>query len=151
MDRKQLAHDYFKQGYNCSQSVVLAFADILPIEFELLKNISSAFGGGFARTRNVCGAVSGIGMVIGLLNSHLENIEEDKKDIYKSVRSVSDKFEEENGTILCGELLKNLPNITSNYAPSARTAEYYAKRPCVKFVMDAVDYIEEYIASNKSN
>lgn len=150
MDRKQLAHDYFKQGYNCAQAVVLAFEDLLPLNFDTLKNVSSAFGGGFARTRNICGAVSGIGMVIGLLSEHLADEEADKKDIYQKVRSVSDKFLNKNGTLLCGELLKNLPNITSNYVPSARTAEYYATRPCVKFVIDAVELVEEYIEEQKN-
>lgn len=145
MDRKQLAHDYFKQGYNCAQAMVLAFEDILPLNFEMLENLSSAFGGGFAKTRNLCGAVSGIGIVIGLISEHLEDVEADKKDIYQKVRSVSDKFLQENGTLICGELLKDLPNITSNYIPSERTAEYYATRPCVKFVMDAVGFVETYI------
>lgn len=149
MDRKQLAHDYFKEGYNCCQAVVLAFSDILPLEFNQLKAVSSAFGGGFARTRNLCGAVSAIGMVLGLMHEANPDIATDKLDVYKCVRELTDKFETENTSLLCGELLQNIPNITSNYVPSERTKEYYQKRPCVKFVMDATGYIEEYLKENK--
>lgn len=145
MDRQQKAYEYFKQGYNCAQAVVMAFEDVLPIEGEQLLKISSAFGAGFARTRNLCGAVSGIGMVLGLLHNPVGDIAEDKKDIYQEVRSLTDQFEATNGTLLCGELLKNIKNITKDYVPSERTAEYYATRPCVKFIIEATKLTEDYL------
>jgi len=107
MDRQQKAYECFKEGYNCAQAVIMAFSDVLPIDEQLLLKISSAFGGGFARTRNLCGAVAGIGMVLGVLKDSLGNVAEDKKDIYEKVRSLTDKFEEMNSSLLCGELLKN--------------------------------------------
>ena len=94
MDRQQKAYECFKEGYNCAQAVIMAFADVLPIDEELLLKISSAFGGGFAKTRNLCGAVAGIGMVLGVLKDTLGNVADDKKDIYQKVRSLTDQFEE---------------------------------------------------------
>ena len=108
MDRQMRAYECFKEGYNCAQAVIMAFADDLPIDKELLLKISSAFGGGFAKTRNLCGAVSGIGMVLGVLKDSLGNVADDKKDVYEKVRSLTDQFEEMNGSLLCGELLKNM-------------------------------------------
>lgn len=144
MDRTIIAHDLFKQGYNCAQAVVLAFADVLPLEFKQLEAVSSAFGGGFAKTRNVCGAVSGIGMVLGLMSEMSADATKTKLDVYSNVRQCTDEFMKLNGTLLCGELLRNLTNITSDYVPSERTKEYYAERPCVKFVMEAVELIENH-------
>ena len=77
----------------------MAFADVLPIDEELLLKISSAFGGGFAKTRNLCGAVAGIGMVLGVLKDTLGNVADDKKDIYQKVRSLTDQFEEMNSSL----------------------------------------------------
>ena len=136
MDRQQKAYECFKEGYNCAQAVIMAFSDVLPIDEQLLLKISSAFGGGFARTRNLCG---------GVLKDSLGNVAEDKKDIYEKVRSLTDKFEEMNSSLLCGELLKNMKNITKDYVPSERTAEYYAARPCVKFILDATKLTEDYL------
>lgn len=144
MDRTIIAHDLFKEGYNCAQAVVLAFADVLPLEFSQLEGVSSAFGGGFARTRNVCGAVSAIGMVLGLITKKAEDISSTKLDIYDKVRQCTDEFMKLNGTLLCGELLRNISNITSDYVPSERTKAYYAERPCVKFVTESVELIENH-------
>lgn len=142
MDRKDLAHDYFKEGYNCAQAVIMAFADILPCEEELLLKISSAFGGGFAKTRNICGAVSAIGMIIGLISDNGGNPEENKTEVYRNVRLLTDKFILQNSTLQCGDLLNNIEDITLDFVPSKRTKEYYSARPCVKFVMDCVELIE---------
>ena len=145
MDRRVKGVDLFKQGYNCAQSVVFAFEDVLGIDKETLLKITSAFGGGFARTRNLCGTVSGMGMVIGLLHKDIDDVEENKKLVYKETREVADRFKELNGYINCGELLKNIKNITSDYVPDKRTEEYYKVRPCTKFVYEAIGLLEDYI------
>ncbi len=147
MDRQEKAYECFKEGYNCAQAIIMAFSDDLPIDKELLLKFSSAFGGGFARTRNLCGAVAGIGMVLGVLKDTLGSVAEDKKDIYEKVRNLTDQFEAMNGSLLCGELLKNIKNITKDYVPSERTAEYYAVRPCVKFILEATKLTEDYLVS----
>lgn len=138
INRAEKASDIFKEGQNCAQSVILAFADVLDLDYDLLKRMAAAFGGGFAKTRNICGAVSAIGMIVGLIDES----DGDKASVYKQTRILTDEFEKLNGTLLCGELLKNMPNITKDYKPSERTAEYYAVRPCVKLVMDAVEIIQ---------
>lgn len=147
------AYDLFREGYNCAQSVVLAYEDVLPLDFDILKAVSSAFGGGFARTRNVCGTMTGAGMVLGLMEKFTNDIAKDKTDVYKQTRLVTDEFIELNGTINCGELLKNVANISTDYIPQERNSEYYKTRPCAKFVVDAVkiidnsDIFKEYIKS----
>lgn len=145
-DRQLMAHDFFKQGYNCAQATLKPFSDILPLDEPTLMRISSAFGGGFAKTRNICGAVSAIGMIVGLTYNDIHNDpEKDKAEVYKLTRGLTDKFTALNTSLLCGELLKNIRDITSDYRPTPRTQEYYNVRPCVKFVMDAVAILEDYL------
>ena len=145
MDRRVKGVELFKQGYNCAQSVVFAFADVLPIDEQTLLKISNPFGGGFARTRNLCGTVSGAGMVLGLLHRDIDDVDENKKAVYREVRELTDKFKALNGTLNCGELLKNIKNITDGYVPDARTEEYYRVRPCTKFVYEMIGILEEFI------
>lgn len=149
IDRKQLAHDYFKQGYNCAQAVILAFEDVLKLDKDLLCKMSVAFGGGFGRTRNMCGAVSSMGMIIGLVGEVSDTPTTDKTDAYKSVQAVVAQFKEKNGTINCGELLKNVKQVTEGYVPQIRNAEYYNSRPCVKFVLDSVEIIENFLSEKE--
>lgn len=148
MTREEQAIDYFKAGYSCAQAVIMAFSDVLPIEIEHISKFSAAFGGGFAKMRGNCGAVAAMGMAAGFLTPQSGNVEEDKKAVYKATRDMVDAFVQLNGTINCAELLKNIKNITTDYVPSPRNKEYYASRPCVKFVSDAVKIIEDY---NKLN
>lgn len=149
IDRKQLAYDYFKQGYNCAQSVVLSFADILPMDKQTLEKVSIAFGGGFGRTRNLCGAVSAMGIVTGLLSDLNEEIARGKTDVYKTIQALVAQFKDRNGTDNCGELLKNVKNLTDGYVPQVRDAEYYSSRPCVKFVLDSVDILEKTLLGDE--
>ena len=129
MTEKQTeAAELFLQGYNCAQSVCGAFARELGMEKELLLDMSAAFGGGFARTRNLCGAVSGIGMVTSL--SMRASAPQEKGEVYAVVRRYTDRFEEECRSLNCGELLKGVKGITSTPQPDERTARYYAARPC---------------------
>lgn len=145
MDRKQKAYDLFFEGYNCAQAVVGAFSDVLNIDKEYLLNLSIAFGGGFARTRNLCGAVSSMGIVIGLLRANKKNDAEDKATVYKDLQELTEEFKERNSHLNCGDLLKNVDNLTEGYKPQVRDNTYYATRPCIKFVLDAVEILEKYI------
>lgn len=142
--RSDLAHDYFKEGYNCAQSTFMAFEDVVPMSIEDMRAVSEAFGGGFAKTRGNCGAVSAIGMLAGFLTPKTGNPESDKKAVYKATREMIEMFIAKNGTLNCSELLRNVANITIDYVPTPRTAEYYKVRPCVKFVTDAVEIAEQY-------
>ena len=84
-ERKQLAYDNFKKGYNCCQSVVLAYADVLPLDEATLEKLTLGFGAGFGRTRNLCGAVSAYGFVTGLVHDRGETVAADKADVYKQI------------------------------------------------------------------
>lgn len=145
MERVELAEKLFKDGYNCSQSVVGAFSDILPFDYDTLMKLASPFGGGMGRLREVCGAVSGMFIVLGFLKGYDNKTDtDDKKRVYENVQSLAKKFEEENGSIICRELL-GLSVKSESPAPEKRTDEYYKKRPCAEMVRSAVKIIEEII------
>lgn len=125
------AVELFMSGKNCSQAVFVAFATDLGMSEDLALAVSSGLGGGVGRMREVCGAVSGSAMVVGLKNPELS-----KGEVYEKVRLIADEFRKTNPSIVCKELL-GLSKPENSSIPEARTAEYYKKRPCVKIVEDA--------------
>lgn len=150
-ERKQLAYENFKKGYNCCQSVVLAFSDVLPLDEATLEKLSLCFGAGFGRTRNLCGAVSAYGFIVGLLHDKKETLADDKTDAYKQITDLDNKFKALNGTDNCGELLKNVKNLTAGYVPEVRDEEYYKVRPCAKFVVDSAGLLHDYIITDRND
>lgn len=144
-ERMQLAYENFKKGYNCCQSVVMAFSDVLPLDKDTLEKVTLGFGAGFGRTRNLCGAVSSYGFVCGLLHDKGANIAEDKTDVYKQITELDNKFKQLNGSDNCGELLKNVKNLTQGYVPQVRDEEYYKVRPCAKFVIDSAGLLHDHL------
>ncbi len=144
-----IAKKYFLEGYNCAQAVVLAFADDFGLEKKTAVMLSSSFGGGMGRLREVCGAVSGMFMVLGLKYGYdsPEN-NEAKKELYKKVQEVAGIFKEDNGSIICRELLGLNQKGKSDPTPEARTETYYKKRPCKDLVKFAADLVEDYIKAN---
>ena len=145
MTRAEHAAQLFFEGYNCAQAVALAFCDVTGLDETLTAKMASSFGGGMGRMREVCGAVSGMLLVAGILYGYVEDTGTAKKDHYALVQELSGKFREKTGSIVCREILKNPP---SDPVPSARTEEYYASRPCVRMVHLAAGILEEYIAEN---
>ena len=146
MDHSTLAGDLFLGGYNCSQSVAVAFCDVTGLDKDFAARMASSFGGGMGRQREVCGAVSGMLMVLGLLYGYDTPGDDDsKKKQYQDIQALCAAFREEVGSIVCREILKNPP---SDPTPSPRTAEYYAKRPCARMVMTAARLMDEYIAAH---
>lgn len=147
----ELAMAYFKEGYNCSQSVFMAFCDEYDIDFEMAMKISSSFGGGMGRLREVCGAVTGMFMVAGLIYGYIDPKDHTSKtEHYKRIQSLAKEFEEKNNSIICRELL-GLKCGKDNPVPELRTAEYYKKRPCVELVGMAAEIMEQYRKENKVN
>ena len=148
ISRKDKAMNYFSAGYNCSQSVVLAFSDLLPVDEKNLAKLSSSFGGGMGRLREVCGCVSGMFMVVGFLYGY-ENAEtgEPKAVLYEKIQELAHKFEAENGSIVCRELL-GLSVKHDSATPEKRTDEYYKKRPCRELVGNAAEILENFIEEN---
>ena len=146
MDHSILAAELFLKGYNCAQAVAVAFCDVTGLEEALTARLSSSFGGGLGRLREVCGAVSGMAMVAGALYGNDDSGDDEaKKEHYARVQQMAEEFRGQMGTIICRELLNNPP---SDPTPSPRTAEYYAQRPCVRFVMAAAEILDDYIQKN---
>ncbi|MBQ9245159.1 C_GCAxxG_C_C family protein [bacterium] len=143
--KSENAKELFKAGYNCSQAVLGVFCEELGLDFETAMKIASSFGGGMGRMREVCGTVSAMFMVSGLVYSSGKPSKEAKLEQYKIVQELAEKFKNKNGSIICRELLKGIENSNSPI-PSERTDEYYKKRPCIKLVSDAVIILEKYLA-----
>ena len=139
---EELAAEYFQRGYNCSQAVLLAFSDLTGMDEKTAAALSSSFGGGMGRLREVCGAVSGAFMVAGILwGGYGPEDREAKAAHYSLIQSLAARFREENGSIICRELL-GLPG-ASEPVPEARTADFYHHRPCGEYVRMAARIIDE--------
>lgn len=148
MTRREAAMANFMNGYNCSQSVVLAFKDLIPIDEAVLSRMASSFGGGMGRLREVCGSVSGMFMVAGILYGYDgPETGQVKADHYARIQELARRFEEKHGTIICREML-GLSVRHDVPVPEARTAEYYKKRPCPEIIGDAAEILDEYIKEN---
>lgn len=141
-ERVAKAKRLFKEGgYNCCQAVVLAYNDLFGIDDTLAASLSSGFGGGMGRMREVCGSVSGMVMLCGLaLPADDPSSKAGRTGNYALVQEVAGEFRKINGSIVCRELLGLVPMGTSQPAPmespepSDRTPEYYKKRPCEELV-----------------
>ena len=145
MERKFQAAELFVQGYNCAQAVAAAFSDLMDLPMERVAKMASPFGGGIAGEREVCGAVSGMVIVLGWLYGYECPDDEAKKRTYKQASDLIEEFRKINGNILCRELLKNMP---SDPNPTPQTEAYYAKRPCARMVMVATELLEAFIADH---
>ena len=142
----QKAMQLFKEGYNCSQAVVLAFEEFYDLDRETVAKFSSAFGGGLSRLREVCGSVSGMCMVAGLLYGYADpKATEEKTAHYKRIQELAGKFAEQNRSIVCRDLLGLDKNVKQSYVPEQRTEEYYKKRPCVELVGKSAAILETYM------
>ena len=143
MDHGLKAAELFLSGYNCAQAVAVAFCDVTGLEEKQAARMASAFGGGMGRMREVCGAVSGMLMVLSCLYGYdTPGDDISKKRLYGEVQALAGAFREENGSIVCREILKNPP---SDPNPTPRTAEFYAKRPCAKMVMTAGRLMDRFL------
>ena len=145
MGKGKEAKELFLQGYNCSQSVVGAYAGRLGMDFDVAMKTASSFGGGMGRLREVCGAVSGMFFVAGALYGYEDPKDpEAKKEHYERIQLLASRFKKEAGSIICRELL-GLDGKDTSPTPSERTEEYYKKRPCPDKVALAAKILEEYI------
>ncbi|MCR5404237.1 MAG: C-GCAxxG-C-C family protein [Butyrivibrio sp.] len=148
MTRREAAMANFLKGYNCSQSIILAFEDMLPVDRSVLSKMASSFGGGMGRLREVCGSVSGMFMIAGLLYGYDgPETGQVKADHYARIQELARRFEEKHGSIVCREML-GLSVRRDAPVPEARTQEYYKKRPCAEIIGDAAEILEQYIKEN---
>ena len=147
MNKSEKAVNLFKQGYNCCQAVFCAFCEDFGIDMKTGLKLSSSFGGGMGGMREVCGTVSAMFMVLGLKYGY--SVSDDvtlKKQHYNLIRQAAKKFAEENGSIICKELLgisKSKPD--AEYIPAERNAEFFKKRPCVELVAFAANLTEKLL------
>lgn len=131
-----LADEYFSQGYNCSQAVLLAFTEECEIDEKMALKISSSFGGGMGRLREVCGAVTGMFMVAGLLYGYSDPKENTSKaSHYEKIQSLATMFKEETNSIVCKELL----GLVENQEITAK------KMPCKDLVRRAATIMEDFM------
>ena len=147
-DRIELAVSLFKEGYNCSQSVVAAFADMYGFTREQALRMSASFGGGIGRMRQTCGLF----LVAGLETGCTEGSNREGKEAnYKLVQQLAQEFKQRNGSLICAQLLGLDKSAPTPATPEARTAEYYKKRPCVKMVEEAARIWVEYLENKNKN
>lgn len=145
MTKGELAKSYFEQGYNCSQSVALAFCEDFSIDKNTCALLTEGLGGGIGRLREVCGAVSGMAVVLSLKYGSPDVNNEKKKELYKHIQSAANDFKLANKSIICKELL-NLKKVGGE--PSIRDKFFYQKRPCSELVKIAAEIVEEEISKN---
>lgn len=149
MTRPEKAKELFENGCNCAQAVFCAFEDITGFEHEAALRFSAGFGGGMGRLREVCGAVSGMTMVLSCVFASTDPTDQEKKKaLYALIQQVAGDFKAENGSYICRELL-NLDEKVSNPEPEKRTEQYYKKRPCAELVKCAAEITEKYLNLSK--
>ena len=142
------AYRLFLDGYNCAQAVFCAFEDMTGIDRNTGAALASSFGGGIGRMREVCGAVSGGAMVLGILKGYSDSKNgEAKKAHYALVREFAERFKEQNGSYICRELLGGV-SVTPGGDPEERTEQYYKKRPCPELVRQAAEILDEMLGVN---
>ena len=146
MDHREKAAHLFLQGYNCAQAMMVAYCDVTGLTPDFAARMASSFGGGMGRMREVCGAVSGMLMVAGLVYGYdIPGDDVSKKKHYALVQEMAEKFRQEVGSIICRDILKNPP---SDPNPTPRTAEFYAQRPCARMLILAAEILDEYMAEH---
>ncbi|HWT73816.1 MAG TPA: C-GCAxxG-C-C family (seleno)protein [Mobilitalea sp.] len=143
-NRVEEAEKLFKDGYNCSQSVFEAFSDLYGMNQDMALRLSASFGGGLGRMREVCGAVSGMGMIVGLETGTSRKMDDEgKKYNYDVVQRLSNEFKVQNGSIICRELLGLDGMNNGDTTPQKRKEQYYHSRPCEQLVKDAAAILEQ--------
>ena len=149
MDKGELARAYFMKGYNCAQSVTLAFAEELGLTEAQAARLASGFGGGVGRLREVCGAVSGMTLILGTLRGYSCPEDADAKTAcYDMIQRAAHRFREANGSYICRELL-GLEQAEGSPVAEARTAQYYASRPCADLVACAAEITAGVLAKTQ--
>lgn len=150
-ERIEKAKALFREGYNCSQSVVAAYADLYGFTPEQALKMSAAFGGGIGRMRMTCGAACGLFMLAGLEKGAVSGSDRQAKaDTYALVQQLAAEFKKRNGSLVCAELL-GLNKPEGSPVPEERTPAYYAKRPCIEMVATAAAIWEDFYKNNAEN
>lgn len=148
IDHSDKACQLFAEGRNCAQAVFAAFADVTGFDENTALMLSSSFGGGMGRMREVCGTCSAMFMVAGLLYGYSSpDNDAEKAEHYRRIQFLASQFRDVHDTIICRELLKNI-SVSNSPVPEKRTEQYYKVRPCVRFVRTAAEILDRYISEN---
>lgn len=142
MTKGEKAKELFMAGLNCAQAVAAAFSEEMGMDSDLVIKLTTGFGAGIGRMREVCGTVSGMAFVISAL------YDDDKSGIYKRVQECANEFRDINGSIVCRELLGLSEPGPDSPLAEMRTKEYYKKRPCAELVELSANILEKYISNN---
>ena len=147
-DYATYAAELFESGYNCAQAVSVAFCDVTGLEPKAAAAMASSFGGGMGRMREVCGAVSGMLLVAGILYGYdTPGDDRVKAEHYRRVQEMAAQFRTEAGSIICRDILKNPP---SDPSPTPRSDAFYQMRPCTRMVYLAAEILSHYIETTPS-
>lgn len=150
-DRTYQAVEYFKEGYNCSQSVSMAYADKYDLDLEAIKKLAAPFGGGMGRLREVCGAATGMFLILGMEHPATDpNDKKTKTENYAAVQRTAFAFKEKLGSYICADLLK-IGREPQSVTPDDRNEEYYAKRPCALCVAVGASVLGHELANTTNN
>ena len=145
-DRSEEAKNNFLNGMNCAQSVLCAFCDRCGLDRDTALKLASGFGGGIARQREVCGAVTGMTMAADLIRGPGEGTDKAAKDEhYAFIRELCDEFRAETGSIICRELLGLAPKQCDPPVSEAHTPAYYKNRPCAELVALAAGILSKHL------
>ena len=146
MEHAKEAQRLFLEGYNCAQAVFCAFCDVTGLDMDTAARMASSFGGGLGRLREVCGTVSGAALVLGIARGYADPEDAGaKRAHYRRVQEFARRFREQNGSIVCRDLLRGV-DVTPGGDPEARTEEYYRRRPCPGLAYCSARILEEMLA-----
>lgn len=146
IDHAELAKSLFLKGYNCAQAVFCAYGDVTGLDIDTAAKLASSFGGGLGRLREVCGAVSGAAMALGMARGYsVPGDDQIKAAHYRAVQAFARRFGEQSGSIICRELLRGVET-KPGAEPEPRTADFYKKRPCPELVYRAARILDEMLA-----
>ncbi len=149
--RAERAKENFLNGYNCAQAVAVTFADLIGMDEKTAARLTSGFGGGVGRMREVCGSVSGMAFIMSALYGYDDPKEcEGKAELYSEIQKLAEEFRCENGSVVCRELLGLSPMSAPSPVPEERTKQYYKKRPCTELVEMSASILEKYINERQS-
>lgn len=143
--KEEIALRYFSEGYSCAQSVFASFAPELGLDEKVALRLTSGLGAGVGRLREVCGAFTGLSLILGYYQGNEEGNAEQKEHIYALVQEEAARFRQEFGSIICRELLD--PSILQDKGtrPQERSQQYYNQRPCQACVAFCAKSAEKWL------
>lgn len=149
--KSEEAQKLFRSGASCAQAILGTFYKECGLEYDQAMRLASSFGAGMGRLREVCGAVSGMFMVSGLIKGPSQITSKTLKDRhYQRVQSLARAFKKYAGTLICRELL-GLPEGPDTPVSKPRTSDYYAQRPCEALIGHAAAILEQHLHQAKPN